>query len=166
MNPRCIVIVRHAEKPTKKKDIGLSTFGRMRAMGLSKILAKLTPITPTQIPDYIFACKATKESNRPAFTIHPTATRFKLKINQKFADKDVKGLVRELSKKKYRNKLILICWHHGTMPKLIKKLGFKSPYKKWPENLFDRIITLYEGFNDEAVVFNDPQRLLFTDSEN
>lgn len=154
MSPQRIVIVRHGEKPKEDGDPKLSKFGRMRAIGLSKILPKFVQ------PDFIFACKNSKESVRPYETIRPTAKKLGMGVNLKFADKDVKKLVKELSRKKYRGKVVLICWHHGMMPKLIEKLGRVSPFKKWPENLFDRIIDI-----DEEGLANLPQKLLFEDTE-
>jgi hypothetical protein len=153
MAPERIVIIRHAEKP-KKASPDLSVKGRMRALGLSKTLPKFVK------PDFVFACKDSEASDRPYETILPTAKKLKKKIDMKFKDKDIKELVKELEGKKYDGKTILICWHHGMMPKLIEKLGLTSPYKKWPENLFDRIINI-EGGELE----NLPQHLLYGDTE-
>jgi hypothetical protein len=152
-NWKRIVIVRHAEKP-KTEEPHLALRGKMRAKGLSKLLPKLIK------PDFVFASTSTKHSDRPLETITPTAERLGLKVCTDFADKDAKKLARFLSKKKFSGKTILICWHHGQMPKLIEALGYPSPYAKWPENVFDRIIDI-----DDEELANMPQRLLFGDSD-
>ena len=56
-------------------------------------------------------------------------------------------------------KTVLMCWHHGMMPKLIHELGHESPYEPWPEDLYDRIISI-----DGDGLKNLPQRLLFGDT--
>jgi hypothetical protein len=154
MRPYRIVIVRHAEKPAKHSEPHLALRGDMRALGLSKILPKFVK------PDYIFASTSTKNSKRPYQTIHPTAKKLGMKVCTKFADKDTKKFAKELKRKKYSRKTILVCWHHGEIPRLIQRLGLMSPYNPWPPTLFDRIIDM----GDEELG-NLPQRLLFGDSE-
>jgi len=152
MGTKRIVIVRHAEKP-KGAAPHLAIRGKMRAEGLSRLLPKIIK------PDFVFASTSTKHSDRPFETIRPTADKLHLDVCTKYADKDTKKIAKDLQKKKFDGKTILICWHHGQMPKLIKKLGYSSPYQKWPEDLFDRIINIENG-----KLTNLPQRLLFGDS--
>jgi|SRR5208282_6190257 hypothetical protein len=161
MKPKRIVIIRHAEKPNKNDDPRLAMQGEMRALGLTHVLPKEVN------PDFIFASTSSVNSERPFETIHPTAKKLGLKVNTSYADKDCKKLAKRLfSKKKYADKTILICWHHGQMPKLIEALGFASPFKKWPETLFDRIIDLHIASSKgaDSGLVNSPQRILFTDS--
>ncbi len=152
MGPKRIVILRHAEKPASLKP-HLALRGDMRALGLAKLLPKIVK------PDFVFASTSTKNSARPYETIRPTADKLRLDVNTTYADKDTKRFVKELQKKKFKGKTILICWHHGQMPKLIYELGHKSPYDKWPEELFDRIINI-----DADGLTNLPQRILFQDT--
>jgi hypothetical protein len=152
MGPKRIVIVRHAEKPASTEP-HLALRGKMRATGLSKLLPKIVK------PDFVFASTSTKNSDRPYETIRPTADKMGLDVSTKYADKESKKLVKDLKKKKFKGKTILICWHHGQMPKLIHELGQASPYVKWPEELFDRIINI-----DAKGVTDLPQRLLFGDT--
>jgi hypothetical protein len=67
--------------------------------------------------------------------------------------------VKDFRKKQFRGKTILMCWHHGQLPKLIQELGCAPPYDQWPEDLFDRIINI-----DANGITNLPQRLLFGDA--
>lgn len=158
MKPKRIVIVRHAEKPSKEGDPRLAMQGEMRALGLTHVLPKEVN------PDFIFASTSSQNSDRPFETIHPTAKKLGLKVCTDYADKDCKKLARLLlTKKKYADKTVLICWHHGQMPKLIEALGFTSPFKKWPETLFDRIIDIHMSKGQKSLT-NSPQRILFTDS--
>ena len=135
----------------------------MRAIGLAKLLPDFVK------PDFIFASTSTKNSKRPYQTIHPTAKKVGLKVHTDYADKETKKFAKELKKKKYKGKTILVCWHHGRIPRLIEELGHKSPYKKWPVELFDRIIDIHMmpdfGSNPEhGSLQNLPQRLLFGDT--
>jgi len=125
----------------------------MRAKGLARLLPKIMKT------DFVFASTSTKHSDRPFETIRHTADKLRLDVSTKYADKDVKQIARDLKKKKFGGKTILICWHHGRIPDLIEKLGYKSPYAKWPEDLFDRIINIENGKLTDL-----PQRLLFGDA--
>ena len=158
MNPKRVVIIRHAEKPAKNDAPHLALRGRMRAIGLSKLLPGFVR------PDYIFASTLTKNSKRPHQTIRPTAKKLGIRVCTRFADKETKALVKELDKKKYEGKTVLICWHHGELPNLIHRLGLESPYKKWPPNVFDRIIDIHKQYGP-TFLLNYPQRLLFGDTE-
>lgn len=153
LGPKRIIIVRHAEKPASRVP-HLALRGRMRAIGLAKLLPKIVK------PHFVFASTSTKHSQRPYETIRPTADKLKLDVSTMYADKHVKKIAKDLKKKKFKGKTVLICWHHGKMPKLIKELGFPPPYDEWPEDVFDRIINI-----DEKGVTNLPQRLLFGDGD-
>ena len=152
MRAATIVVLRHAEKPGKKGDPDLAVRGWMRALGLSKLL-------PARFrPDFIFASTSSKNSDRPYETIRPTARKLGLKIRTQFADRQTKKIARELDRKRYAGKTVVICWHHGEIPKLIERLGRVSPYRKWPPAVFDRLIVI-----DDDGLLNTPQRLLFGD---
>src|SRR5260370_22009922 len=128
----------------------LALRGEMRAIGLSRLLPKIVK------PDFVFASTSTKNSARPFETIRPTADKLALDDSTTFADKEIKKFVKHLRKKKFNGKTILICWHHGQMPKLIRELGQASPYNKCHENPLDRIINI-----DAYRVTHLPQLLFF-----
>jgi len=150
--PMRIIIVRHAEKPASRQP-HLALRGRMRAIGLSKLLPKIVQ------PDFVFASTSTRHSARPYQTIRFTADKLGLNVSTDYADREIKKLVRDLRRKEFEGKTILMCWHHGMMPKLIRELGHESPYEPWPEDLYDRIICI-----DGDGIKNLPQRLLFGDT--
>lgn len=150
-----VYIIRHAEKPDGRSP-HLFIRGRARAQGLAWLFEQYKDI------HHIFASTSTKNSDRPYETIKPTAKVFKLKVNTKFADKEIKDLAKELQKKKYCDSNVIICWHHGKIPELIRALGFPSPYDKWPETVFDRIIML--DFETKTLA-NAPQTLLYGDQK-
>jgi broad specificity phosphatase PhoE len=152
IGPKRIVIVRHAEKPKSLKP-HLAVRGEMRAIGLAKLLPKIVK------PDFVFASTSTKNSERPYETVRPMADKLGLDVNTMYADKETEKFVKELRKPKFKDKTILICWHHGQMPKLIRELGYEPPYEEWPEELYDRIINI-----DENGIANIPQRILFEDA--
>lgn len=153
MGPKRIVIIRHAEKPASRQP-HLAVRGEMRALGLAKLLPKIVK------PDFVFASTSTKHSARPYQTIRPTADKMRLDVSTMYADKETKKVVKDFRKKEFEGKTILICWHHGMMPKLIRELGHESPYEPWPEDLYDRMINI-----DADGITNLPQRILFGDSQ-
>src|SRR5229473_7849151 len=148
IGPKRIVLVRHAEKPASRVP-HLALRGKMRAIGLARLLPQIVK------PDFVFASTSTKHSQRPYETIRLTADKLGLDVSTVYADKEIKRIVKDLRKKKFKGKTVLICWHHGQMPKLIKELGYTPPYDEWPDETFDRIINI-----DANGITNLPQRLL------
>ena len=170
--PRQILIIRHGEKPGDPanddavSDVNLSTRGYERA-------GALAPYIPATFgaPDFLFATQASKHSNRPVETITPLAAALNLTIDAKHADDDYPQLADELlSNAKYAGKLVLICWHHGKIPKLTAALGGIPPVAKWPDTVFDLVwqINYTEGTTTPAniPVPSIPQMLLYGDSSS
>jgi phosphohistidine phosphatase SixA len=136
--PRTIYLMRHAEKPAASNDPHLSAAGVARAEKLTGYFPSL--LADGQSVDYIFATKASKNSNRPVETITPLAASLRLPIDQSYANNRYRALAEAiLSDGSYAQKTILIAWHHGTMPKLARALGAKHGPKKWPGASFDMI---------------------------
>jgi hypothetical protein len=103
-------------------------------------------------PDFLFATAPSSSSSRPVETITPLAQALqfstnnpKLTINQQFTNdtNGINGLVKlVLSGPPYAGKVVLICWHHGTIPQLIETFGVPAgqlPFTKWPSTVFDLI---------------------------
>lgn len=44
-----------------------------------------------------------------------------------------------LSNPKYDRKMVLICWEHGKIPKLVHKLGVNPKPDDWPDDVFDHV---------------------------
>ena len=167
--PYQILIIRHAEKPdgtddTSTKNPNLSLRGYERAGALAPFL----PGTFGQ-PDFLFASQASTSSNRPVETITPLANALGLTINSSFADDDYPTLANTLlSDATYAGHLVLICWHHGKIPKLATALGVTPPQDPWPGDVFDRVwqITYPQppGSGGSPTVTDYPQKLLFGDT--
>jgi len=180
--PMEIIIIRHGEKLGDPKiehpddGIDLSPKGMMRAASLAiSIPDKFGEI------DYIFATKSTKHSRRPVMTVRPLAKRLNLKINSNYGDDEYDALAdRIFTKSKYDGTRVVICWHHGKIPELVRSLGGKTVDlgsgkftefpKSWPEEVFDRILVI-KYFNQITTPIamnpfkNHPQSLLFGDSD-
>jgi hypothetical protein len=123
------------------------------------------PGTPPRFakPDFLFATKASNNSNRPVETITPLSAALKVDIDTKHSDKDYDKVASDiLTNAKYTGRVVLVCWHHGKIPDLAQKLGVTSP-PPWPGSVFDRVwqITYPNGV---ASLQDLPQILLYGDS--
>jgi hypothetical protein len=96
-------------------------------------------------------------------TITPLAVALQLEINAKHSDDGYPKVASDiLTNAKYAGKVVLVCWHHGNVPRLAEALGAQGP-PHWPEGVFDWVwqITYADG---SASFQNLPQMLLFNDS--
>jgi phosphohistidine phosphatase SixA len=142
--PRLILIIRHAEKPDDRNDPDLTAAGRRRAENLADYLPR-----KFGIPDFLFASTRSKHSNRPIETVEPLSKKIGVPISDIFADEDFAALAHKLlTDKKYDQKFILICWHHGRIPDLAFALGASRDAvpNPWDPTVFNLILELeYEG---------------------
>lgn len=153
-----ILIIRHAEKPDDPADPNLSPDGYRRAWALANLI-------PSEFgtPDFLFACRKSRASNRPIETITPLSQVTGVPIDSTFRDKDYAALGQEiLSDSKYSDKFLLVCWHHEEIPGLARALGAQDAPSQWPAESFDRIWRLtYDDVG--TVTFTDlPQNLSST----
>lgn len=178
--PKQILLVRHAEKPDDDQDIHLTSRGAARAAALPSLFV-IPPTFPSKpasfaTPDFIFATKESKHSNRPVETVAPLAKALNdMTIHQKDSnDEYAKLAVKIFEKDKYANKTILICWHHGTMPELTQAIiahakngpSLKNQVPKhWKDAVFDRVWIVTFESSGNAAFADVPQRLLFGDSK-
>lgn len=140
--PANIIIIRHAEKPKDKADNHLSPAGRERAERLPEFLEQNPELAKLGPPAYLFATHLTKEGHgqRTIETLEPLAAKLHLKIESPFQSDDGDKLAAQLlSKKKYNDKTILICWTHEHLPELIEALGVKPAPAKLPDDCYDRV---------------------------
>jgi hypothetical protein len=179
--------------PRKEDDGGrhLSIQGSARAAALPSLFAPAMPQLSCQLhhsatefhglyvqiplqgkaarfpaPNFIFATQRSKNSNRPIETVTPLANALNLHINDGYKDNDEKikrmtnAILNDLT---FAGKIVLICWHHGTIPAVAKALGVAKP-PKWDAKVFDRVwqITYTKG---KASLQDLPQMLLYGDSE-
>jgi hypothetical protein len=167
--PKQVLIIRHGEKrgyPGADNTVdgpSLSTKGYERA-------GALAPYVPAQFgrPDFLFAMRASENSNRPVETITPLSKAIGVPIDDKHADKDYGKVAADiLSNPKYAGKLVLICWHHGKIPDLAGALRAVPPVSKWPGTVFDRVwqidYPIDESTANNLPVLNLPQKLLYGD---
>ncbi|WP_144106674.1 histidine phosphatase family protein [Paraburkholderia sp. BCC1886] len=146
-SPKQILVMRHAEKPDNKHETGLSEAGHRRA----DLLATYIPNT-YGIPDYVYASSPTKRSVRPMQTVTPLMQQDRLywgkgvPLDISFPDSMAKELgERLLTHKHFVNKTVLVCWHHGYIPELIKALGVENHGHypdPWDPSVFDLIVSI------------------------
>jgi hypothetical protein len=116
-------------------------------------------------PDFLFATKASKQSNRPVETITPLSAALNLTYDDKHDDADYAKVASDvLTNSKYAGKVVLICWHHGEIPDLAKALGIATP-PPWTSTTFDRVWVITYA-NGAATLSDQPQMLLYGDSSS
>ena len=159
--PATILLIRHAEKPASGVDLAPAGFARAKV--LPELFGGMAAPHNLPRPDFLFATHVSKNSNRPVETITPLSEALGLPISHEIADKDYATLATELLSGKYAGKVVLVAWHHGSIPGLAKALGALPPYDPWPETQFDRVWRIdYRG--GKAVLTDLPQGLMPGDS--
>ena len=138
-----VLIIRHAEKP--EDGFELSPRGQQRAAAYTRYFRKFTVDAKPLRLDAIFASSDSKESHRPRLTVEPLARASKLDVDTRFRAKETEELADEL-RATQRGKCVLICWHHGDLPDLLREFGVKPrrllPDGEWPDPVFDWVIQL------------------------
>lgn len=132
-----ILMIRHGEKPESGKRLTVS--GQERAQAYVIYFQNYTVQSFTIKLNYLFAAKDSSGSDRPELTILPLSKAIGLSINAKHKDKNYKKLADDiLTKKKYDDSNILICWHHEEILDLAKDLGVDAsrlpPEANWPSH--------------------------------
>ena len=139
-----IVVIRHAEKADTGE--GLAPAGEARANAYVDYFKHFTVNSNAIHFDYLFAAKDSHESKRPKLTIKPLSEALNLDINTHFKDDEYAQLADELRSGRYSNKNILVCWHHGKIPRLLAALGADPqkllPNAKWAEGVFGWVVLL------------------------
>jgi hypothetical protein len=173
--PKQILIIRHAEKTGSKEDIHLADAGKERAKQLPLLFEKSEKRPePLPRPDFIFAARDSKNSQRPRETVINLAKALKLPIDDSYhstvpaKDPKAKGAAElrdELFKEpKYAGKTILISWRHGALPELARTLKAASAPTKWHDAVFDRVWKITYDAAGQAEFADLPQRLMPGDS--
>lgn len=154
--PDLIMIIRHAEKPddtTKGVDPtgdrdkrSLTATGWQRAKALIDLFdpAAPNPVRPGLArPTTVYAARPDgADSQRPSQTAQPLADHLGVHLNTDYANGDEAGLAATLARS---TGAVLVCWQHGEIPTIIKKLGKQGiaatppPPGTWPEDRFDLI---------------------------
>jgi broad specificity phosphatase PhoE len=160
--PRTILLIRHAEKPTSGMDLAPAGFARAKA--LPELFGGVEAPHTLPRPDFLFATHVSKNSNRPVETITPLSAALGLPISHEINDKDYAALAKELLSGRYAGKVVLVAWHHGSIPMLARALGATPPYDPWPDTQFDRVWKI--DFHQGQVTLTDlPQGLMPGDSK-
>jgi broad specificity phosphatase PhoE len=136
-----ILIIRHAENPADGH--GLSPRGEERAKAYKDYFQNFTVDSKPRKPNAVLVAADSKQSHRPRLTVEPFAKAAKLPIDGSFGNKQPADLAAEL-RANHQGKVILICWHHGQIPDLLRALGAAPetllPNGKWPRNVYDWVI--------------------------
>lgn len=142
-----ILIIRHAEK--SETNDGLTPAGEARARAYAAYFQsyKIHGV-PLKI-DAIFAAADSATSHRPRLTVEPAAKALGLAVDASYKNKNYQAMVDDL-KTHYRDKHLVICWHHGEMPDLLRALGANPnallPGGDWPGAEYDWLLELrYDG---------------------
>lgn len=155
-HPDIIYIIRHGEKlgdPAKDTDtiIDLSVRGSARAAALPSLFesahsqlscalasdssgyeaqyAQQSVSGPAQRfskPDFLFATKPSKHSNRPVETITPLAAALQLPVSHDIADKDYKTLANTLQDSTYEGRIVLIAGTTARSPRSRASLALRN----------------------------------------
>lgn len=141
-----VLVIRHAEKPESGNT--LTPAGEERAKAYVHYFQNYTVDSKPVKISYLFAAADTKGSMRPRLTLEPLSKALDEVIDQHFTDKQSTELMEELQAKPHGGNII-ICWHHGQIPALLKALGANPnkilPGGKWPESIFGWAVQLRYG---------------------
>jgi hypothetical protein len=147
-----ILIIRHAEKPDSGYD--LSPAGYQRADAYPGYFKGLAMDSKPLKLDYVFATADSKGSHRPRLTVEPLGKALGLQVDTRFANKKFQDLVDEIQTKDH-GRHILICWHHGEIPNLVRALGADPdkllPEGKWPNEVFGWMLELRYDENGRLI---------------
>jgi hypothetical protein len=142
-NSAVILVIRHAEQSTDGD--GLSSAGEARAKAYVNYFRNFTIDGRPLKLDYLFAAADSRSSHRPRLTVEPTANELGLTIDTQFKNQQFLELVDKIQSLPQGTN-ILICWHHGKIPQLLRALGANPegllPNGKWPGDVFDWLIEL------------------------
>jgi len=147
MAAETIIFVRHGEKP--EAGLGqLSCRGLNRALALPRVFA-----ASFGKPDAIFAPNPADRKLdhgvpydyiRQLATIEPTAISLGMPVDTRFGVNGLNGLVKSLTRKAYRDSIVLVGWEHHQIVTLARRLlarhgGDESSVPAWAADDFDSI---------------------------
>jgi broad specificity phosphatase PhoE len=147
-----VLIIRHAENPPNGH--GLSPRGKERAQAYSNYFLNFTVDSKRLEPQAVVVAADSKHSHRPRLTVQPFAKAANLPIDNRFANKQPADLAAAL-RANYQGKVILICWHHGQIPAVLRALGAAPetlvPGGKWPRDVYDWVIMVSFDENGRVI---------------
>ncbi len=149
-----IMIIRHAERPDPAQNIfgvtaagnqdehELSVRGWQRSGALVRFFNPTPPApitTGLAVPEAVYATNPSdaNPSKRPMRTVEALAEDLRKSLDTRFSEGDEAALVAEMNLDTTRNN-VLICWHHGHIDNIARKLGVNNT-GKWPDDRFDMV---------------------------
>ena len=139
-----VLIIRHAEEPDHGD--GLSATGTAHAQAYVNYFAhySLNGTSPIRLTA-LFAAADSSQSHRPVLTLTPLSQVLGLPIDSQYKDNDYAKLADALQTTDH-GRCILVCWHHGHIPDLVRALGGDPrellPDGKWPSEQYGWLIQL------------------------
>ncbi len=154
--PKTVYVIRHGEKPPGNGDRNLIPQGWARAAMLAREGGRIFPDLAS-----VFATAPAhgSPSCREIETVLPLSDLGKIPANFGFGEGQENELAHEiLTAPIYRDRVILICWHHSRIPALLHALGLSSKVEKPDEEAFGLIWRLsYGGEHSPALsVYSQP----------
>ena len=147
-----VLIIRHAEDADSGH--GISPRGEERAKAYKNYFLNFSVDSKRREPDVVLVAKDSKQSHRPRLTVEPFAKAAKLPIDSSFGNKQPADLAAEL-RANHEGKVLLICWHHGQIPALLRALGAAPetllPNGKWPKTVYDWTIMVSYDENGHLI---------------
>ncbi len=161
--PATVLLLRHAEKLTDGR-VDLSSEGFARAKDLPQLFLGPKSVFPR--PDALFATHLSRHSNRPFETIEPLSKALNLTVDTTYVDDDYASLAKLLLSGEYAGKIVLVAWHHGTLPQFAAALGVDPQPAPWPATQFDHLWRIDWPQGSTKPTFKDlPQQLMPGDSK-
>ena len=138
-----VLIIRHAEKPKTGKH--LTPAGVRRAQAYVAYFKSLRIDSHLVKLDHLFVAQESKHSDRCRETLLPLSNALHLKIHSTFDLSESQELADKV-RRSYSGETVLICWHHGAIPDLLRAFGANSkallPGGEWPDDVFGWLIVL------------------------
>jgi hypothetical protein len=179
MAPQKIMLIRHAEKPTKdgpewgvdkngsKDDEELIVRGWQRAGALARLFSPLDGYaagSPLALPTKLYAAhpNAKNSSKRSKHTLAPLATLIGAPICLDFSIGEEAALAKEILR---GDDIVLVAWEHKAITLIVESLtdgALRSPH--WDDARFDMILILDNQPNWRLM--QKPQMLLAGDIPN
>ena len=162
-----VLIIRHAEKPKTGKH--LTPAGVRRAQAYPGFFKSLTIDSHPVKIDHLFAAQKSKNSDRSRETLLPLSNALHLKIHLTFDLSESQELADKV-RRSYSGETVLICWHHGAIPDLLKAFGANPkallPGGEWPDDVFGWLIVLRYDQNGKASANVSNERLTPDDAKH
>ncbi|OFZ29855.1 MAG: hypothetical protein A2622_10855 [Bdellovibrionales bacterium RIFCSPHIGHO2_01_FULL_40_29] len=158
--PSQIILLRHAEEPSKAEGQFLSEKGFRRALALPSLFEN-------KKPDILIALKPHKKNGsiRSIQTLQPLSQKLGIKLYSPFTRDEISELIQFLAHApSVQGKKVVIAWQHLTLAEIAERLGASMAPRHWGGDIFDRYWVL-DFENGQLVRFqNLPQKLLRSDS--